>query len=195
MGSGASFGARLSGLKASYGDEPVDAIVCWIWRQGISTLKAELHNVVQRRFLRLGGSIWIGAWVSLGLAGGELIVLGAAGTFYWFWLFAGPTWVARVAGHLWSQTSVVADDLGLHYGPNFVPWVSVTGGRCRPTVLHRGKRCSLLAPEWSSGFRNRLVRRHGLPLSRFDRQWRENDLFVKALRRYLSPDICASIGI
>lgn len=158
-------------------------------------MKAELHNVVQRRFLRVGGSIWIGTWVGLGLVGGDLMVLGVAGLFYWFWLFAGPTWVARVAGHLWSQRSVVADDLGLHYGPNFVPWGNVTGGRCRRTVLHRGMRSALLAPEWSNGFRNRLVRRHGLPLSRFDRRWRENEQFVDVLRLHLSPGVCASIGI
>lgn len=131
----------------------------------------------------------------LGMSEGQTLTFLFLSTFYFFWLYGGPVLLARLAGYLYAQPWVRADSRGLYYGTNYVPWAAIEGAQNRRTLVLRRDRQVLLAPSWSGGVIQRIVRRHGLPLSRFDPKWKENERFVAALRANLSLATLASLGI
>lgn len=93
----------------------------------------------------------------------------------------GPRWV----GSIYAQDCLSADAAGLRYGPKyFVPWNLVE----RAAVKRRlGRpRVVLLAPGWRrGGVVARIEHRRGLPLSDYDRNWRDDTELVSALRDHL----------
>jgi hypothetical protein len=92
----------------------------------------------------------------------------------------GPRWFS-----IYAQEYLAVDASGLHYGSKyFVPWTLVEGVAAKRQLFRR--RVVLLAPNWKRRGMTALVERHrGLPLSDYDRNWRENTDLVSALRDHL----------
>lgn len=145
-----------------------------------------VENVVYRRFVKRTMAIWGAAAAVISLDG---IATGSATTALvgpWFMLTLvvptayGLKWVGSIA----AQEHLCLTDSGISYGEKFyVPWAQVHGAAKRG--VGRG-RIVLLAPEWRPpGFIARIERRLGLPLSDYDRKWKENPEVIKLLQEHV----------
>jgi hypothetical protein len=117
---------------------------------------------------------------STGEAVGALLGMAMSALFIGLPVVYGPRWFS-----IYAQEYLAADASGLHYGSKFfVPWALVERVAVRRQLIRR--RVVLLAPGWRPrGITARMERRRGLPLSDYDRNWRENTELVSALRDHL----------